>query len=433
MLHHREATMPSDHQQEFRLGPWQVEPAIGAITGPDGETRHLEPKVMDVLVLLAAHPNKLVSRNQLLDAVWNGHVAADELLTRAISELRRALHDDRGDPLFIETIPKRGYRLIGQVRPRDDPRLELNQSRPVSSTSFYIHKPAFVMITALVLALVYIAGSRFVAWPTREAAPATKKAQVKSIVETDGWENSIAVLPFVNMSGDSDNEYFSDGLTEDIQTRLARIPGLKVIGRTSSFSFKGKDEDLRVIGQTLGVTMVLKGSVRKSGGRVRVTAKLINTSDGSHIWGDSFDRNLTDTFAVQDDVTAAIIDALQIHISKPAEEQSLFARSDAQHADAEDLYYQARYFFFQFTLASNRKAQELYRKALEIDPNLAKAHAGIAVSLSLTRQLEPVPDALIAEQVEAHIARALVLDEESAEVWATYALFLLDNQRWEEC
>ncbi len=126
---------------------------------------------------------------------------------------------------------------------------------------------------------------------------------------------SIAVLPFVNMSPDPDQEYFSDGLSEEILNLLAKIPELKVIGRTSSFAFKGKNEDLRIIGEALGVNTLLEGSVRKSGDRVRITAQLIDVSDASHIWSETYNRTLDDIFAVQDDVAAAIIDAMQIHVS----------------------------------------------------------------------------------------------------------------------
>jgi TolB-like protein len=133
------------------------------------------------------------------------------------------------------------------------------------------------------------------------------------------------------MSDDPGNEYFSDGLSEDILTLLANIPDLKVIGRTSSFAFKGKNEDLRVIGQSLGVKTVLEGSVRKSGDRVRITAQLIDVSDGTHIWSESYDRTMTDIFSVQDDVAAAIIDALQIHVGtyptrgRPTENSEAYA------------------------------------------------------------------------------------------------------------
>jgi TolB-like protein/tetratricopeptide (TPR) repeat protein len=179
-------------------------------------------------------------------------------------------------------------------------------------------------------------------------------------------ENSIAVLPFVNMSDEPGNEYFSDGITEEILNLLARTPDLKVIARTSSFAFKGKNEDLRVIGQTLGVKTVLEGSVRRSGERVRITAQLIDVSDGMHIWSASYDRTMTDIFAVQDDVAAAIIGALQIHIDtnpsrgRPTENTMayvLFLRAKA----ALNAY-------------EGEDAEDFLMKAIALDPEFAEAY-----------------------------------------------------------
>jgi TolB-like protein len=179
-------------------------------------------------------------------------------------------------------------------------------------------------------------------------------------------ENSIAVLPFVNMSDDPGNEYFSDGMSEEILNLLARIRGLKVIGRTSSFSFKGQNEDLRVIGQTLGVKTVLEGSVRKSGDRVRITAQLVDVSDGTHIWSETYDRTMTDIFAVQDNVAAAIIEALQIHVGtiptrgRPTENPEAYTLFLRARASLNDLEYW--------------NAEEILLEAIELDPNFAEAY-----------------------------------------------------------
>jgi TolB-like protein len=164
------------------------------------------------------------------------------------------------------------------------------------------------IIICLAAALGYFAYDRFVS-----PAPGrgeTSESSPHDIVASKAPRQSIAVLPFVNMSGDPDNEYFSDGLSEEILNLLARIPDLKVIGRTSSFAFKGKNEDLRAIGEALDVVTVLEGSVRKSGDRVRITAQLIDVADGSHIWSDTYDRTMVDIFAIQDDVAGAIKEAL---------------------------------------------------------------------------------------------------------------------------
>ncbi len=185
-------------------------------------------------------------------------------------------------------------------------------------------------------------------------------------------ENSIAVLPFVNMSDDPGNEYFSDGMSEEILNLLARIPGLKVIGRTSSFAFKGKNEDLRVIGRTLGVKTVLEGSVRKSGDRVRISAQLVDVSDGTNIWSETYERTMTDIFAVQDDVAAAIIDALQIHVSvNPTRGRP------TESPEAYTLFLKARVLL---NAQNGRDAIVLLRRATELDPNFGEGYELLAYS-----------------------------------------------------
>jgi TolB-like protein len=325
---------------------------------------------MDVFVCLAEHANEVVTRNQLLDVAWSGNTAFDEQLTRVVGDLRRALHDDSGDPKYIETVPKRGYRLVGDIRLPEGSEFEKNRSRSVSFTQFNEHKLAFVIIAALVLAIVYLTYDEFVIGSGQQEAPAAAIAQVESIGGTDRWEMSIAVLPFVNMSDDPGNEYFSDGLSEEIMNLLANVPGLKVIGRTSSFAFKDKNEDLRVIGQSLGVKTVLEGSVRKSGDRVRITAQLVDVSDGTHIWSESYDRTMTDIFAVQDDVAAAIINALQIHVSvNPTRGRP------TESTEAYVLFLRAR---AALTLAESRIAEEILLKAIELDPEFAEAYELLA-------------------------------------------------------
>jgi TolB-like protein/Flp pilus assembly protein TadD len=222
---------------------------------------------------------------------------------------------------------------------------------------------------------------------------------------------SIAVLPFVNMSGDPGNEYFSDGLSEEILNLLARIPDLKVIGRTSSFAFKGKNGDLRVIGQALGVKTVLEGSVRKSGDRLRITAQLIDVSDGAHIWSESYDRTMIDIFAVQDDVAAAIIDALQIHVGanptrgRPTKDTAAYS-----------LFLKAR---TSFNASKLREAEKLLLEVIELDPNFAEAYELLAYSYFA--QSGWVLKAAEAQKLTAETAaRALAIDPDLVFAQALY-------------
>ncbi len=208
-------------------------------------------------------------------------------------------------------------------------------------------------------------------WSRHEAVVSGETSRAVQAVPEER-EKSIAVLPFVNMSSDPEQEYFSDGLSEDILNLLARIPGLKVIGRTSSFAFKGRYEDLRVIGQSLGVRTVLEGSVRKSGNRVRITAQLIDVSDGAHIWSESYDRTMTDIFAVQDEVAAAIIDALQIHVgTNPTRGRP------TENSEAYVLFLKGR---ASITANEWQDAEAFLLKAVELDPNFAEAYEILAFS-----------------------------------------------------
>ncbi|MBT8063368.1 MAG: adenylyl cyclase, partial [Gammaproteobacteria bacterium] len=165
----------------------------------------------------------------------------------------------------------------------------------------------------LVLALGYFAFDKFVLDPGRDAAEIEAAVQTaqETAAEPETDENSIAVLPFVNMSDDAANEYFSDGISEEILNALAQVKDLKVAGRTSSFAFKGKDQDLRTIGEALGVKNILEGSVRKAGDKVRITAQLIQASDGFHLWSETYDRELTDIFAIQDEIAQTILEQLK--------------------------------------------------------------------------------------------------------------------------
>lgn len=191
---------------------------------------------------------------------------------------------------------------------------------------------------------------------------------------------SIAVLPFDNMSGDKEQEYFADGMTEDIITDLSKASGLFVIARNSSFSYKGRNIDIRDVCKELGVRYVLEGSVRRAGNRMRINAQLIDGRDGGHIWAERFDRNLEDIFALQDEVTREIVAALQVELTP--REKSLRQEVGKANPIAYDYFYRARNLLFNFSAKSIVEAQELLRKALEIDPKMAPAHAMLGISLS---------------------------------------------------
>ena len=348
-----------DANTPFRLGPWLVQPGLNRLSDDD-QVVTLAPRVMDVLVCLARRAGDIVSADELLDIVWQGRAHVDNTIYQAITHLRNALGDDAHQPRYIETISKKGYRLIGPVSAiaadTDVTDLASHSRRDLRRRYRNLVIAAGIASIAAVIILIANPGLRDRLLQTNEGPK----------------DRSVAVLPFVNMSDDPGNEYFSDGLSEEILNLLARIPGLKVIGRTSSFAFKGKNEDLRDIGQTLGVKTVLEGSVRKSGDRVRITAQLVDVSDGTHIWSETYNRTMTDIFAVQDDVAAAIIDALQIHVgANPTRGRP------TENTVAYTLFLKAKASFNAFEL---RDAEAFLLQATELDPKFAEAYELLAAT-----------------------------------------------------
>jgi adenylate cyclase len=273
-------------------------------------------------------------------------------------------------------------------------------------------------VAVLLLAVTYFAFDKYVLAPrldSRPAASAAKPAAASHPHQVPREGNSIAVLPFVDMSQGKDQEYFSDGLSEQLLNELAQIPGLHVAGRTSSFYFKGRNQDLREIGRRLNVATVLEGSVAKSGDTLRVTAQLINAADGYHLWSHTYDRPFKDVFALQDEIAAAVVDALKLKLL-PGQ-----AATADKHVDPE-AYNQ---FLLGRTLAREQsfegwaKAIAAYRKALEIDPDYAAAQASLADMLYEVSYLHDSPAEVIAKQEEAMemVESAIRLDPGLANAW----------------
>lgn len=330
---------------DFLVGDWRVSPKLNRIS-KNGQTVGVKHKSMEVLVCLADANGEVVSRNDIMDEVWPGMAVTDDVLTQSVVELRKAFNDDAMHSKVIETIPRVGFRLLARVAPLSTESEPSNV--PKKRRNYWFFGMALLVVSAAL-------------WIVLERQESDRQPVIK--VEEAA---SIAVLPFVNMSEDPDNEYFADGISEEIRSLLTRIPDLKVIGRTSSLKFKGTNEDLRVIGQMLGVMTVLEGSVRKSGDRVRISAMLIDVSDGTHLWSETYNRTVGDIFSVQDDVAAAVIGALEIHVGtapsrgRPTENPEAFAMFLKAKVAANDFNWQG--------------AEALLLRAVELDPNFAEAY-----------------------------------------------------------
>ena len=284
----------------FHIGIWLVLPDQGLIQEGSKET-HLEPKVMDVLVYLAAHQGEVIKRDRLIDDVWNTYVS-DEVLSRAISLLRTALNDDPKVPVFIQTVPKVGYRLIHEITP----------DQPQQMKSYSLQKPAWIAIAIIVLLIAMVDrwyGSKsddplYLAFPDwLESLDAQFMGDDEVI--------SIAILPFDNLTEDANNAYLSDGITDEITMSLSRVPGLRVVARRSSYSLKNSAEDIPGIGRLLNVNAVLEGSVRREKERLVINAQLSSASDGYLMWTQSFERPLEQAFSLQGKIASGVVSALQ--------------------------------------------------------------------------------------------------------------------------
>jgi adenylate cyclase len=239
---------------------------------------------------------------------------------------------------------------------------------------------------------------------------------------------SVAVLPFVNMSGDPEQEYFSDGITEDIITDLSNVSGLFVVARNTAFTYKGKPVKVQQVGQELGVNFILEGSVRKAGSRVRVTGQLISSKDGGHVWAKRYDRDLTDIFAIQDEITHAIVEQLRIQLL-PQEKKSI-GQTPTNNVEAYTYYLRGRQFMQRHSKSNYQLARRMFAKAVELDPLYARAYAGIADCdsfLFLHYHLEAGIDSILATS-----AKALALDNRLAEAHASRGLALSLGQQHEE-
>jgi len=280
------------------------------------------PQVFDLLDYLIRNRERVVSKDDLVNAIWNGRIVSDAALTTRLNAVRSVIGDTGEEQRLIKTLPRKGFRFVGAVHEGDGP----SGTVVVPDSGVEASKPALAL-------------------PDKP---------------------SIAVLPFENMSGDPEQEYFADGMVEEIITALSRFKWLFVIARNSSFTFKGKAVDVKEVGRRLGVRYVLEGSVRKASGKVRIAGQLIDAITGAHIWADRFERELTDIFALQDEVTVAVVSAVRPQLLKA--EIAIAARRRPENLTAYDFYLRALPQSYLTTREGVAEAIRLYHRALELDP-----------------------------------------------------------------
>jgi TolB-like protein/Tfp pilus assembly protein PilF len=314
-----------------------------------------------------------VTKEELLQAVWGETLVSEEGLRDYVREIRQALNDDSTAPRFVETVRGRGYRFLPSIT-----------TQPVSSSKFQVPN----------LTSSPISNSQSLA--PSEALPLPNKP-------------SIIVLPFVNLSNDPEQDYFSDGVTEDLTNSLSRISSLFVISRTSAFSYKGKAIKVQEISKEMGVRYVLEGSVRKAKERIRVTAQLIDALTDHHLWSERYDRPLTDIFAVQDEIVQKIVTALRVKLTP--EEQRRFQRAPTNNLEAYDDYLRGREAFWRTTKEGNAQARQLFERAITLDPHYAAAYAYLSWASYREWYFRWSLDPQNLEQATAQAQRAIALDE----------------------
>ena len=340
-----ELPMDSQLRRGFRIGAFEIEPLTGRIAGPNGETR-VQPKVMEVLVFLAERAGDLVERETLLDRVW-GRVTSEEVLTRCISELRSVLGDERDSPRYIQTVPKRGYRLLESA-------VLKVAARPT------VNEPA--------------------ARP-RAAQPAITDAPVRP-PSPNAAMASIGVLPFEIHSVDPAHQFLGDAFAAELQSTLARVDRLRVASRRSSFAFKNAVADMREIGAKLNVDYVITGSIRSSGHNLRVAAELDDTASGMQVWAQSYDRKSDDLLAVEREIADSIVGSFTA--VRLREELANARHKPASNLDAWELVQKTRALALDYTPAGFEQGIELARRAIDLDANYAVAH-GVLASLIVER------------------------------------------------
>jgi TolB-like protein/tetratricopeptide (TPR) repeat protein len=354
-----------------------------------GALLSVEPQVFDLLAYLIASRDHVVTKDDLIEHVWNGRIVSESTLTSRISAARHAIGDSARGQRLIRTIARKGIRFVGEAA-------ESPGSPPDAGV------PAQEMPLA----------ADDMALPPYPDKP------------------SIAVLPFTNMSGDPEQEYFSDGITEDVITALSRLHWFFVIARNSTFVYKGQGVDVSQVGRDLGVQYVLEGSVRKSGQRVRVTCQLLDGTSGKHIWSDRYDRELTDIFAVQDEITASAASAIEPKLLA-AEGLRTSARSTGD-LDAWDMVARALSHFWKLNAEDSATATAILRQAVERYPNYAPAHSMLAFALFASSYVGWIPLHTDRELARQLANRAIELD--GSDPWAHLALgyFAFTGRRTEE-
>ncbi len=421
----------NDSSGRLRFGVFEVDLRVGELT-KRGLRIRLQEQPFQILAMLLERPGELVTREELREKIWGQTVVDfDHGLNKAINKIRDALGDSAENPRFVETVARRGYRFLADVTPIDtaaERRPEPEIDGLVPPADAHRVEPAHLdappkrpyrsrarIGVGLTLALVLAASLSWILYSRSESSPKIR---------------SLAVLPLESLSGDVSQDYFTDGMTDQLIADLGQISALRVISRTSAMAYKGVHRPLVEIARELNVDAVVEGTVLRSGERVRITAQLIRVPNEKHLWAHSYEGDLQDTLALQNSVARAI--AQQIQVTLNPQEEAALKKSNPVNAEAYEAYLRGRYFWNKRTTEGLVRAIDYFRRATETDPDYAKAYSGLADSYALSGDWEY---GILSPQeafpkAKAAATKALALDDNLSEAHTSLA-FIEDLYEWD--
>jgi TolB-like protein/DNA-binding winged helix-turn-helix (wHTH) protein/Tfp pilus assembly protein PilF len=407
--------MPAMANDPVQIGDWLVDPRDDSLAR-GSERVKIEPRTMRLLMRLAQSPGTVISQEELLESVWTGVVVGTASIYQSLSQLRKALGDTDDPPRYIETVARKGYRLIAPVAApapsaTHASRLGFTSTGTVPSKDATAVQPrprnsGWVAIAAIAAIAVMAAVWRF--------AP-------QNPVEFQAA--SIAVLPFIDLTSGKTEQAFCDGLTEETSNWLAQIPTLRVVARTSAFSYRDREADVRLIGRELNISHVLEGSLRRSGDRMRITVQLIDTHNGYHLWSGNYNVEAGDVLQVQEQVARAVAGNLELRITQ--ETDLRFAGRRSANSEAQRLYLIARSHAGKLDGPSNQQAIALYQRSIEADPAFALPKVWLSRALSNQRYFTGQRIEELAPKIEALLAEAEKLAPQLADIYVVRGGFLV--------
>lgn len=347
----------------FTIDSWQISPPEGVISRGD-KIVHLEPRVMEVLVYFASRPGEVITREMLENDVWHGALVGYDAVTATVIKLRKALQDDAKHPHIITTIPKKGYKLIAPITIQE---LDNNESVQPEFTLSKLPRTRHVSVIAI-LGLLFFG----IAWLSSSYLSSSDTPTIE--------KPSLVVLPFINLSDDPNQEYFSDGITEDLIMDLSSISNLVIFSRTTAFVYKDRTIDIAEVAKDLGAHFVIEGSVRKLDDKVRITARLIDAQTNHSMWAERYDRAYKEIFAVQDEVIHKIVNALAIELTLAEKER--LGHTETNNLAAYEMFMRGQQYFRQRTKEGNNLARDANQRAIEFDPGYARAYGALAVIIT---------------------------------------------------